>query len=55
VPKKVEQINDYLLIDTYKSDNIKMPIKIVQCVTGLDCSLSVLLFSGNSSANMSNI
>jgi len=23
VPKKVEQINDHLFIDTYKSDNIK--------------------------------
>jgi len=24
VPKKVEQINDYLFIDTYKSNNIKI-------------------------------
>jgi len=26
VPKKVEQINDYLFIDTYKSINIKMGV-----------------------------
>jgi len=25
-PKKVEEINDYLLIDTYKSDNIKIGV-----------------------------
>jgi len=24
VPEKVEQINDYLFIDTYKSNNIKI-------------------------------
>jgi len=26
VPKKVEQINDYLFIDTYKSNNIKIGV-----------------------------
>jgi len=26
VPKKVEQINDHLFIDTYKSDNIKIGV-----------------------------
>jgi len=26
VPKKVEQINDYLLIDTYKSNNIQIGV-----------------------------
>jgi len=26
VPKKVEQINDHLFIDTYKSNNIKMGV-----------------------------
>jgi len=26
VPKKVEQINDYLCIDTYKSNNIKIGV-----------------------------
>jgi len=24
MPKKIEQINDYLFIDTYKSNNIKI-------------------------------
>jgi len=26
VPKKVEQINDHLFIDTYKSNNIKIDV-----------------------------
>jgi len=26
VPKKVEQINDHLFIDTYKSNNIKIGV-----------------------------
>jgi len=26
VPKKVEQINDHLLIDTYKSNNIQIGV-----------------------------
>jgi len=26
VPKKVEQINDYLFIDTYKLNNIKIDV-----------------------------
>jgi len=26
VPKKVEQINDYLFIETYKSNNIKIGV-----------------------------
>jgi len=26
VPKKVEQINDYLFIDTYKSNNIQIGV-----------------------------
>jgi len=26
VPKKVEQINDYLFIDTYKSNNMKIGV-----------------------------
>jgi len=26
VPKKVEQINDYLFINTYKSNNIKIGV-----------------------------
>jgi len=26
VPKKVEKINDHLLIDTYKSNNIKIGV-----------------------------
>jgi len=26
VPKKVEQIDDYLFIDTYKSNNIKIGV-----------------------------
>jgi len=26
VPKKVEQINDHLVIDTYKSNNIKIGV-----------------------------
>jgi len=26
VPKKVEQINDHLIIDSYKSDNIKIGV-----------------------------
>jgi len=26
VPKQVEQINDYLFIDTYKSNNIKIGV-----------------------------
>jgi len=26
VPKKVEKINDYLFIDTYKSNNIKIGV-----------------------------
>jgi len=26
VPKKVEQINDYLFIDTYKSNKIKIDV-----------------------------
>jgi len=26
VPKKVKQINDHLLIDTYKSNNIKIEV-----------------------------
>jgi len=26
VPKKVEQINDYLFIDTHKSNNIKIGV-----------------------------
>jgi len=26
VPKKVEQINDYLFIDTYKSNNVKIDV-----------------------------
>jgi len=26
VPKKVEQINDYLFIDTYKSNNLKIGV-----------------------------
>jgi len=29
VPKKVEQINDHLFIDTYKSNNIKITAKSV--------------------------
>jgi len=27
VPKKVEKINDYLFIDTYKSNKIKVVVK----------------------------
>jgi len=29
VPKKVEQINDHLFIDTYKSNNIKIGVNDV--------------------------
>jgi len=29
VPKKVEQINDHLFIDTYKSNNIKNGVNVM--------------------------
>jgi len=29
VPKKVEQINDHLFIDTYKSINIKIGVNVI--------------------------
>jgi len=38
VPKKVEQINDHLFIDTYKSNNIQIG---VNDMTGNDSELSV--------------
>jgi len=31
VPKKVEQINDHLFIDTYKSNNIKIGVNDGHC------------------------
>jgi len=40
VPKKVEQINDHLFIDTYKSNNIKIG---VNDVTVNDSEMSVVL------------
>jgi len=36
VPKKVEQINDHVFIDTYKSNNIKIGVDI----TVNDCQLA---------------
>jgi len=38
VPKKVEQINDHLLIDTYKSNNINIG---VNDITVNDSEMSV--------------
>jgi len=29
VPKKVEQINDHLFLDTYKSNNIKIGVNVM--------------------------
>jgi len=33
VPKNVEQINDYLFIDTYKSNNIKIGVNAKTVIT----------------------
>jgi len=32
VPKKVEQINDHLFIDTYKSNNIKIGVNDIMVI-----------------------
>jgi len=37
VPKKVEQINDYLFIDTYKSNNITIGVNDMTVNDGEMC------------------
>jgi len=41
VPKKVEQINDYLFIDTYKSNNIIIGLCRVNDMTVNDSEMCV--------------